>query len=353
MASNTSKTARASVRAGQAGQGGALSVLGEFKYLIPLGDGKFAYVRNLTNGKTAHLRTDSDAFVEEIRVLAAAGHGAKIRAEIDGLAGAHPRPRLGRHREAPRRRRRLRGLTPSGTAPRRGSARRRDAASLPLHVLRVRTGSFVAFGDELPGSDQPRELDDRSRAGSGVGAVAGPDHRQQVDPAGVEVVDRTDRRRPGRRRPPRPPPAMSRSRRTVRADVHPHRLRRRRRVVQPDREHRRGDLVDQVADVRRPGAASARSDSTVAATAPQRSWPEHHDQRDVERETRRTRRSRAPPGRPRDRRSAPRRSSRTSGRRSPPTAPGSRCSPARRRAAVGRPRRPPRRPPRARAAGGR
>ena len=71
MASNTSKTARASVRAGQAGQGGALSVLGEFKYLIPLNGGKHAYVRNLTNGKTAHLRTDSEAFVEEIRVLAA------------------------------------------------------------------------------------------------------------------------------------------------------------------------------------------------------------------------------------------------------------------------------------------
>jgi hypothetical protein len=90
VASNTSKTARASVRAGQAGQGGALSVLGEFKYLIPLANGKFAYVRNLTNGKTNHLRTDSDAFVEEIRILAGAGHGPKIRAEIAGLAGAHP-----------------------------------------------------------------------------------------------------------------------------------------------------------------------------------------------------------------------------------------------------------------------
>src|SRR4051812_37226692 len=55
VASNTSKTARASVRAGQAGQGGALSVLGEYKYLIPLNKGKHAYVRNLTNGKTTHM----------------------------------------------------------------------------------------------------------------------------------------------------------------------------------------------------------------------------------------------------------------------------------------------------------
>lgn len=89
MASNTSKTARASVRAGQA-TGGALSVLGEYKYLIPLNGGKHAYVRNLTNGKTNHLRTDSDAFAEEIRILTAAGHGAKIRAELTALAASHP-----------------------------------------------------------------------------------------------------------------------------------------------------------------------------------------------------------------------------------------------------------------------
>jgi hypothetical protein len=90
VASNTSKTARASVRAGQAGAAGALSVLGEFKYLIPLNNGKNAYVRNLTNGRTVHHRTDSEAFVEEIRVLAAAGHATKIRAELGALAAAHP-----------------------------------------------------------------------------------------------------------------------------------------------------------------------------------------------------------------------------------------------------------------------
>jgi hypothetical protein len=91
VASNTSKTARASVRAGQAGAaGGALSVLGEFKYLIPLNSGKHVYVRNLTNGKVVHLRTDSEAFVEEIRVLAGAGHTTKIRAELHALAATHP-----------------------------------------------------------------------------------------------------------------------------------------------------------------------------------------------------------------------------------------------------------------------
>jgi hypothetical protein len=90
VASNTSKTARASVRAGQSGQGAALSVLGEFKYVIPLNGGRHAYVRNLTNGRTVHLATDSDAFADEVRLLAQAGHGAKIRAELTALAAAYP-----------------------------------------------------------------------------------------------------------------------------------------------------------------------------------------------------------------------------------------------------------------------
>lgn len=90
MATNTSKTARASVRAGQAGKDGALSVLGEFKYIIPLNHGKHAYVRNLLNGKTTHLSTTSEQFVEEIRALAAAGHATKIRAELATLDSTFP-----------------------------------------------------------------------------------------------------------------------------------------------------------------------------------------------------------------------------------------------------------------------
>ena len=65
-------------------------MLGEFKYLLPLNKGKHVYVRNLTNGRTTHLSTASDTFVEEIRVLAGAGHGAKIRAELQALATAEP-----------------------------------------------------------------------------------------------------------------------------------------------------------------------------------------------------------------------------------------------------------------------
>ncbi len=85
-----SKTARASVRAGQGSGSGALSVLGEFKYLIPLNTGRNVYVRNLLNGKTNRLRTDSDAFVTEIKALAEAGHAVKIRAELDALSAGFP-----------------------------------------------------------------------------------------------------------------------------------------------------------------------------------------------------------------------------------------------------------------------
>ena len=91
MAANTSKTARASVKAGQkAGAAGGLNVLGEFKYLIPLNNGKHVYLRNLTDGRNLHLATGSDAFAEAVKALAEAGHGAKIKAEIEAFAADFP-----------------------------------------------------------------------------------------------------------------------------------------------------------------------------------------------------------------------------------------------------------------------
>lgn len=90
MAGKQSKTSRASVRAGAAGAAGGISALGEVKYLIPLNRGRNAYVRNVASGQTPNLKTDSEAFVEQIRTLAAAGHGAKIRAELEQLAAVSP-----------------------------------------------------------------------------------------------------------------------------------------------------------------------------------------------------------------------------------------------------------------------
>jgi hypothetical protein len=88
--SKQSKTSRASVRAGAGSASGAVSALGEVKYVIPLNGGRNAYVRNITTGRTPNLKTGSEAFVEEIRLLAAAGHGAKIRAELEQLAAEQP-----------------------------------------------------------------------------------------------------------------------------------------------------------------------------------------------------------------------------------------------------------------------
>jgi hypothetical protein len=85
-----SKTARASLRAGSAGGAGAVTVLGEYKYLIPLNGGRNAYVRNLVTGRSPNLRTDSEAFLAEIRQLAENGHGAKVRSELEQLHQAHP-----------------------------------------------------------------------------------------------------------------------------------------------------------------------------------------------------------------------------------------------------------------------
>ena len=89
MAGKHSKTARASLRAGT-GSATALTTLGEFRYLIPLNHGKNAYVRNIINGKTHNLRTDSEAFVEEVRGLSEAGHGAKIKSELESFTAAYP-----------------------------------------------------------------------------------------------------------------------------------------------------------------------------------------------------------------------------------------------------------------------
>jgi hypothetical protein len=90
VAGKQSKTSRASVRAGAGSASGGVSALGEVKYVIPLNGGRNAYIRNITTGRTPNLKTNSDAFVEEIRLLAAAGHGAKIRVELEQLAASEP-----------------------------------------------------------------------------------------------------------------------------------------------------------------------------------------------------------------------------------------------------------------------
>ncbi len=90
MSGKQSKTARASVRAGTGAGTGSLQTLGDVKYVIPLNHGRNAYVRNIVAGRTLNLRTDSDAFVAEIRSLSEAGHGLKIKAELEALTVTRP-----------------------------------------------------------------------------------------------------------------------------------------------------------------------------------------------------------------------------------------------------------------------
>lgn len=90
MAQKQSKTARASTRAGGGVGGAGVTFLGEVKFLIPLNGGRNAYVRNVVTGRMPNVRTDSEAFTNEIKELAEAGHGSKLRAEIQTLANTHP-----------------------------------------------------------------------------------------------------------------------------------------------------------------------------------------------------------------------------------------------------------------------
>ncbi|WP_194899464.1 hypothetical protein [Catenulispora pinisilvae] len=81
-AKKESKTARASVRAGAGGAGGA-RVFGDMKRFTPLGGG-FCYFA-ASDGKNLHLKVDS----EELLGLLSAAEGsdrAKINAEVAELA---------------------------------------------------------------------------------------------------------------------------------------------------------------------------------------------------------------------------------------------------------------------------
>lgn len=89
MALRQSKTARASMRAAGAG-GAAVTFLGEIKFLIPLNGGRNAYVRNVVTGRMPNVQTDSDAFAGELRSLAEAGHGTRLRTEMQALADEFP-----------------------------------------------------------------------------------------------------------------------------------------------------------------------------------------------------------------------------------------------------------------------
>lgn len=64
--------------------------LGDTRLIIPCNAGKNAYVRDVASGKNPNLATASEAFVEALRVNTAAGHGEKLRDELERLSREHP-----------------------------------------------------------------------------------------------------------------------------------------------------------------------------------------------------------------------------------------------------------------------
>ena len=81
-AKKESKTARASVRAGAGGAGGA-RVFGDMKRFTPLGGG-FCYFAN-SDGKNLHLKVDSEELFGILSAIEGADR-AKIDAEVAELA---------------------------------------------------------------------------------------------------------------------------------------------------------------------------------------------------------------------------------------------------------------------------
>jgi hypothetical protein len=81
-AKKESKTARASVRAGAGGAGGA-RVFGDMKRFTPLGGG-YCYFTN-SEGKNLHLKVDSEELFTVLSALDEASR-AKIAAEVAELA---------------------------------------------------------------------------------------------------------------------------------------------------------------------------------------------------------------------------------------------------------------------------
>jgi hypothetical protein len=83
--SKTSSRARVSTSSSNSPQGVGIST-----FLIPAGQGANAYVRDAATGKNPNLRTTSQAFIDAISANAAAGHGKRIRAELESFAATYP-----------------------------------------------------------------------------------------------------------------------------------------------------------------------------------------------------------------------------------------------------------------------
>lgn len=89
MASPTSKTARASMRS-VAGAKDAFIASADVPVIVPLGPPDWCYVRS-AQGRTMKVRTSSEEFLTLILERCAGGAEAKVRSELEVLAGTDER----------------------------------------------------------------------------------------------------------------------------------------------------------------------------------------------------------------------------------------------------------------------
>jgi len=83
-----SKTARASLRTG--GGKAEFIAAADAPRIVPLGGGTHAYILDPRDGKTRRFKVASDEFFGMLTTLDEAGHGDRMRRDLNDLAGRYP-----------------------------------------------------------------------------------------------------------------------------------------------------------------------------------------------------------------------------------------------------------------------
>ena len=83
-----SKTARASMRTG--GGKAEFIAAADAPRIVPLGGGTHAYILDPRDGKTRRFKVSSDEFFGMLATLDEAGHGDRMRRDLNELANRYP-----------------------------------------------------------------------------------------------------------------------------------------------------------------------------------------------------------------------------------------------------------------------
>ena len=83
-----SKTARASMRTG--GAKAEFIAAADAPRIVPLGGGTHAYILDPRDGKTRRFKVASDEFFGMLTTLDEAGHGDRLRRDLNELANRYP-----------------------------------------------------------------------------------------------------------------------------------------------------------------------------------------------------------------------------------------------------------------------